>query len=368
MSATYVADTNTLYVERPAEEPLFDTQLEMESPARFKILDLPGLRKSAILLIFLGDDLAGEVLKHLNEDEVQAISRELATVNRVAPDVIESVVREFYEIHGSQSHVPGGGPEYAKRLLMKSLAPEKAKRMVERLNRSLEDIVGFDALGKISPQQLSKLLQNEHPQTVALVLAHLDSAMAAETLGAIPDNRRADLIMRLANLQTVSQDVVRRVAALMEQKLRNIVTVNQRSVGGIRSVADLCNRLDRDSMRKMLEEIETKDSKLAVSIRDLMITFEDVLSVDDVGVREVLKMVDRRKLALALKGSNPEIEARFYKNMSARAAEMLRDEMELMGAVKMKDVSEAQREIVAILRELDEKGVITLNGGDGYVG
>ncbi len=368
MSATYVSDTNTLFVERQPEAPTFDAPSDSDPAAAFKILDIAGVRKAAILLIFFGDDLAGEVLKHLTEDEVQAVSRELATVNRLTPDIVESVVREFYELHENQSQVPGGGPEYAKRLLMKSQSPDKAKRMVERLNRSLEDVVGFDALGKIGPQQLSKMLQNEHPQTVALVLAHLDSAMAAETLGAIPDHRRADLVMRLANLQTVSQDVIRRVAALMEQKLRNIVTVNQRSVGGIRSVAELCNRLDRDSMKKMLEEIETKDSKLAVSIRDLMITFEDILTVDDIGMREVLKMVDRRKLAMALKGSSPEIEGRFYKNMSARAAEMLRDEMELMGAVKMKDVSDAQREIVSILRELDEKGVITLNGGDGYVG
>lgn len=325
-----------------------------------------GPRKAAILCLALGDDVAAEVLKHLSEDEVQLVFKELATMQNVPPDIVENVVKEFHDLLIAQAYVASAGFEFAKRLLIKSLGPEYAKRMLDKITHSLETTVDFEALRKVNPQQLAKLLQSEHPQTIALVLAHLDASSAADTLGGMPEAQRSDVIMRMAHLQSISQDVIRRVLVVLDQKLKNVGDYSHK-VGGLRTAAELCNRLDREAARKALEEIELTDPDLALSIRNIMVTFDDLLLLDDLGIREILKYVDKKVIALALKGAVPEIQARFFSNMAARAVEMMREEMEYLGQVKMKDVSGAQREIVNVLRELDERGVISLSGEEAYV-
>jgi len=331
---------------------------------------LSGARKAAVLCLTLGDDLASEIFKHLEEDEVQAITRELATLTRVTSDTADDVLEEFHQLMIARSYIVSGGIDYAKRLLIKTFGAEAAKRLLDKITRSLESTAGFDALQKIDPQQLSKLFQHEHPQTIALVMAHLDASTAADTLRYLPEAQRSDVVMRMASLQAISQDVIRRVSVVLDQKLKSIGEDSRRSVGGIRSVAELCNRLDRDITSRMLEEIDGSNPDLALQIRNLMVTFDDLLLIDDVGIREILQRVDKRQLTLALKGTIPELQERFFSNMSGKAVEMMREEMEYMGQVKMKEVSAAQREIVDVLRDLDQQGIVSIGGSgedDAYV-
>lgn len=325
--------------------------------------ELQGPRKAAILCVALGDEAVSEIFKHLEESEVQLISKELVSLQRVSSDVTHEVLDEFHQSLLDRTYAVSGGLDHAKRLLVKVYGPDFAKRQLDKITRSLESTVGFEALQKVDPQQLSKLFHSEHPQTIALVLAHLDASTAADALQALPENQRADIALRMANLQPISRDVIRRVSMVLDEKLKSVGDYNRRAVGGAHSVAELCNRLERDAARKILEEIENTDPDLALAIRDQMVTFEDLLLVDDVGIREILQRVDKKALTLALKGTLPELQERIFSNMSARAVEMLKEELEYMGQVKLKDVSNAQREIVEVLRELDEKGVINLSGG-----
>lgn len=323
----------------------------------------PGPRKAALLIVSLGDDVASEVFKHLSEDEVQLISKELASLQHVSSDITDDVLEEFHQLLLAQSYVVSGTVEYAKRLLVKAYGPEVAKRLLDKVTRALESTAGFDALQKVDPAQLSKLFQNEHPQTIALVLAHLDASTAADTLQHLPEPQRVDIALRIANLQPISQDVIRRVSVVLDQKLKTLGDYNRQAVGGMRSVAELFNRLDREVARKMLEEIENTTPELALAIRNMMVTFDDLLLVDDVGIREVLQRVDRKMLAMALKGTIPEMQERFFSNMSTKASEMLKEEMDFLGQVKVKEVTTAQREIVEVLRDLEEQGVVNLTGG-----
>ena len=336
-----------------------------------RLQDLSGLKKAAILCLVLGDECASELFKYLEEDEVQLITREIASLTRVTSDTADDVLEEFHNLMLARSYVMSGGIDYAKRLLIKTFGPEVAKRLIDKITRSLESTVGFDALQKVDPQQLSKLFQNEHPQTIALVLAHLDASTAADTMRYIPEIQRPDIAMRMANLGAISQDVIRRISMVLDQKLKAFSSDSRQQVGGIRSVAELCNRLDRDVANKILEEVDSANPDLALQIRNLMVTFDDLLLVDDFGIREILQRVDKKVLALALKGTIPELQNRFFSNMSTKAAEMMKEEMEYMGQVKMKDVSSAQREIVDTMRELDQEGLISLSpnadDGDSYV-
>lgn len=327
---------------------------------------LAGARKAAVLCIALGDDAAGEVFKYLSEEEVQEVSKELALIQNVPPAITEKTIKEFYDLCRSEAYVTSAGLEFARRLLIKTFGPENAKRMLDKVSRSLEPSVGFESLRKVNSQQLSKLLQGEHPQTIALVLAHLDASSAADTLAALPEGERGEVIMRMASLQAISQDVMRRVVLVLDQKLKSVGEISH-EVGGVRTAAELCNRLDRDTARKALEEIELANPDLALAIRNLMVTFDDLLLIDDTGIREMIKYVDKKVLVLALKGAMGEIQTRFFSNMSSRAVELMREEMEYLGQVKMKEVSQAQREVVNVLRELDERGIISLAGDEAYI-
>jgi flagellar motor switch protein FliG len=324
-----------------------------------------GLRKAAILCLTLGEEAAAALFKQLDENEVHALTREIAILSNVKSNISEGVIEEFHQLMTARSYVSAGGVDYAKRLLMKSFGPDHAKRLTDKVLHAIEAPASFEALQKTDPQQLAKLFQSENEQTIAVVLAHLEPGTASSVLQHLPESQRADVVLRLAGLQTVSHDVVKRIAGLLNQKLSAIGGLSRTSVGGIRAVADICNHLDREAMRVMLERIEESNPDLSLEIRNLMVTFEDILLVDDVGVREILQRADKKALALALKGTLPELQDRFFTNMSARAVEMMKEEMEFMGQVKLKDVTAAQREIVEILRMLDEQGVISLGGGGG---
>lgn len=332
---------------------------------------MTGLRKAAIFCASMGDEAISEVFRYLDEDEVQRISREIASLKQVSSEEAAEVLREFDQLMTTRSYVISGGMDYAKKLITKAYGPDTARRLLDKITRSLESTVGFEALQRIDPQQLSKLFQSEHPQTIALVLAHLDAQIAAATLRCLPETQRADIVLRMASLQSISQDVIRQISIVLDHKLKSIRNDSRQEVGGLRPVAEICNRLERDVSQKMLEQIEAVNPDLALSIRNLMMTFDDLLLVDDNGIREILQRVDKKALALALKGTSEELQARFFGNMSSKAVEMMKEEMDFMGQVRVRDVTAAQREVVEVMRELDEQGVISVTGGeggeDGYV-
>ncbi len=326
---------------------------------------LTGMQKAAVLMVSLGDDTAANIFKYLEEDEIQTISREIAVTKHVQPEQAEEVMEEFHTMAQARSYISQGGIEYAKKLLIKSVGPEVARKIIDRLVKALESSAGFTSLERANPQQLSKFIQNEHPQTIALILAHLNASQAAELISSLPEALRSDVAMRMASLQEISPEVVRRISMILEQKLEALGTFATEAYGGVRAVAELFNRMDRTTGRTVLEKIETENPQLAASIRDLMFVFDDILLIDDTGIAEILKRADRKVLTIALKGTSEELQNQFFRNMSTRAVELIKEEMEFMGPVKLKDVEKAQHEIVEIVRQLEEEGVISIGGGGG---
>jgi flagellar motor switch protein FliG len=326
---------------------------------------LSGVQKAAVLMVTLGDDTAANIFKYLEEDEIQQISREIAITKHVQPETAEEVMEEFHTMAQARSYISQGGIEYAKKLLIKSVGPEVARKIIDRLVKALESSAGFTSLERANPQQLSKFIQNEHPQTIALILAHLNASQAAELISSLPEALRSDVAMRMASLQEISPEVVRRISMILEQKLEALGSFATEAYGGVRAVAELFNRMDRNTGRAVLEKIETENPQLAASIRDLMFVFDDILLIDDTGIAEILKRADRKVLTVAMKGTSEELQNQFFRNMSTRAVELMKEEMEFMGPVKLKDVEKSQHEIVEIVRQLEEEGVISIGGGGG---
>jgi len=324
-----------------------------------------GAQKAAVLMVSLGDEAAAAIFKYLEEDEIQEISKEIALTKHVTPEVADDVMEEFHTMTLAKTYITQGGIEFAKKLLIKSVGPELARKIIDRLTKALESSAGFTSLERANPQQLSKFIQSEHPQTIALILAHLNATQAGELIANLPEDLRAEVCMRMANLQEISPEVVRRISLILEQKLDSISSFATEAYGGVRAVAELFNRMDRNTGRTVLEKIEADNPQLAGSIRDLMFVFDDILLIDDIGVTEILKRADKKVLTVALKGTSDELRNQFFRNMSSRAVEMMKEEMDFMGPIKLRDVEKAQHEIVEIVRQLEEEGVITIGGGGG---
>ena len=330
---------------------------------------LSGARKAAILLLTLGDEAAAEMFKHLDEDEIERIAKEIAAVGSIAAEQGERVLEEFYQMDRAATFVTRGGVEYAKRLLQRSFGNEQALRILDRVVKSFKSTAGFASLEKTDPQQLSKFILAEHPQTIALILAHLKTTNAAQLVSLLPDQLRADVLTRMANLDEISPEVITRISAVIEQRLKTVGGPTREQHGGVRAVAELCNRLDRSVSQPLLEAIEGTAPDLAVSIRNLMFVFDDLRFVENNGLREIIQRADKNVLTIALKGASEDIRARFFENMSRRAADMLKDEMDVMGAVRLREVEKAQHEVVAIARKLEEEGLIVTGAaaGEAYV-
>jgi len=327
---------------------------------------ITGLKKAAILMVLLGDEASAKVFRYLQEDEVQEISREISRLGKIDTDVADAVLDDFHRMTMAQTFLARGGAEFAKKLLIKAFGAEQSKKLLDRLNISLQGtIVGFDSLQKADPAQLSRFIQNEQPQTIALVLAHLNSSQAAALLGSLPAQLRADVIMRMAHLEQISPDVINKITTILEQKLKSLGDFSRESYGGIRAVAELINRMETKSAASILERIEDDNPALALSIRNLMFVFDDVMLIDEAGMREIIQRVDKKTLTIALKGCSEDLKTQFFRNMSSRAVEMLKEDMDVLGPVKVRDVESAQQQIVSIVRKLDEDGIISLKGGGG---
>jgi len=279
------------------------------------------------------------------------------------------VLEEFHQTAVAAEHVARGDIEFAKRVLIKSFGPDTARRMIDRVMRAFQSNAGFASLERADPQQLSKFILGEHPQTIALILAHLQPANAAQLATLLPEELRVEVLTRMASLEDISPDVVSRISSVIELRLKALGGPSREQHGGVRAVAELFNRLERTVSTPVLEAIEEARPELAVSIRNLMFVFDDLLHVDDNGMREIIQRADKKGLTIALKGASDEIRQRFFTNMSKRAGEMLREEMEVLGAVRLRDVEKSQQEVVAIARKLEEEGLISTGAaaGEAYV-
>lgn len=331
---------------------------------------LPGVRKAAMLLILLGDKAGAEMVRQLSDDEVQMVTREVARLESISSEQAESLLEEFYQMNMAHDFVVRGGLDYAKKMLMAAFGPEVARRLIDRLSKSLGgDYANLEILQKIDPQQLAKFIHNEHPQTIALVLSHLGASQAAALLVSLPPELRSDVSLRMASLDQISPEIVNKIAAVIGQKLQAIGEFSRESYGGVRAVSDMFNRLDSGTSKEILEVIEQHNPNLVETIRHLMFVFEDLLLIDVNQLKEILARVDRKTLTYALKGTSDQLREHFFATMSARATEMLKEDIEALGPVRIKEVEAAQQQIISTIRQLESEGVVTLKGtvGEQYV-
>ena len=329
-----------------------------------------GLRKAAIAIVTLGDDVAAGVFRYLTEDEVQLVGREISKLNKVTPEQAENTLQEFHEMSMAQDYLMSGGIEYAKRVMNSAFGPDRARLIIDRVVKSLGDEVPtFDTLQKADPLQVAKFIEGESPQTIALVLSHLNSSSAAGMLLALRPDVRANVAMRMASLEQISPEIVSRIAGILDQKLSSLGQFSRESYGGVPAVAEMFNRLESNTGQDLLGQIEDADSEVGEAIRNLMFVFEDLLLIDSIGMREILSRVDKKTLTIALKGTSDGLREHFFGNMSERGADMLQEDMEALGPVKIRDVDGAQQQIIGIVRALESEGVISLKGavGEQYV-
>jgi len=329
-----------------------------------------GMRKAAVLCVLLGEDVSSTLFRSLWEDEIEALSKEISQLSNIPSGLTDAVLEEYHNLVLAKQYITTGGIEYTKKVLNKALGNEGSRRIIDKVTKSLESSVGFNALGRTDPQLLSRFIQNEHPQTIALIISHLEPFHGAELLTSLPEQIRPDIVMRMANLGEISPEIVKRISLLLSQKINTLGSMSGEASGGTRAVAELVNKMDRPAGRAILEKIENENAELAVAIRNLMLVFEDLMLVDGPGVREVLQRVDKKTLTVALKGTTEDLQAHVFKNMSQRAVEMMKEDMEALGPVRIRDVEKAQHEVVEVIQKLEEEGVVSVRGagaGDEYV-
>lgn len=329
-----------------------------------------GPRKAAILLVMLGEDAASQIYRHLPPSEVEQVTREIAGLSSVEPSTALAVLEEFERLVRAGDYLAQGGKEYANKLLVKAFGEEGAKELLHQVTVNAEMNAGkLDSLRKADPQQLAKFIEGEHPQTIALILAHLEAKQASALLMRLPEELRAEAIKRLAQLRQFSPEMAQRVSLVLHKRLESLGEQSRRAYAGLRGVADVMNRLDMSTAKTILEGIEKEDAKLALSIRNLMFTFEDFVTVPEAGIRELLGQMEKKTLAMALRGASEEVKSYIFKSMSSRAVEMLKEDMDVLGPVKSRDVQKAQLEAVSVARRLESEGKLTLTpeGDDEYV-
>jgi flagellar motor switch protein FliG len=320
-----------------------------------------GARKAAILLVILGEDAASAIYRHLPPAEVEQVTQNIAELTGVDAETSLAVLEEFERMVVAGDYLAQGGKEYANKLLVKAFGEEGARDLLHQLSLTAEMNAGqLDSLRKADPQQLAKFIEGEHPQTIALILAHLEAKQASTLLMRLPEELRAEAIKRLAQLRQFSPEMAQRVALVLHKRLEALGEQSRRAYAGLRGVAEMMNRLDLAVSKTILEGIEKEDPKLALSIRNLMFTFEDLLTVPETGIRELLGQMDKKTLATALRGASEELKNYIFKSMSSRAVEMLKEDMEVLGPVKARDIHKAQLEAVAVARKLEAEGKITL--------
>ena len=326
--------------------------------------DLSGVQKAAILLITLGPERSAGIFKHLKEEEIEELTLEIANTRTVGPDVKEAILEEFYGVCLAQQYIAEGGINYARELLEKSLGSEKAMDVIGRLTASLQ-VKPFEFVRKTDATQLINFIQDEHPQTIALILSYLAPGQAAQIISGLAPDRQADVARRIAVMDRTSPDVIKEVENVLEQKLASLVNQDYTIIGGVDSVVEILNSVDRGTEKHIMESLEIEEPELADEIRKKMFVFEDILLLDDRSIQRVLRDVDNNDLGIALKAANEQVQNAVFNNLSKRLATMIKEDMEFMGPVRMKDVEEAQQKIVNIIRKLEDSGEIVISRGGG---
>lgn len=325
---------------------------------------ISGVQKAAVLLIALGPEKSSQIFKHLKEDEIEELTLEIANTRSVTPQLKEDIISEFYEICLAQQYIAEGGIGYAKELLEKALGEQKALDVISKLTTSLQ-VKPFEFVRKADASQILNFIQDEHPQTIALILSYLSAQQAALVMSALPPDRQADVAKRVATMDRTSPDVIKEVERVLETKLSSLVNQDYTVIGGVDAIVEILNAVDRGTEKHIMETLEIEDPELADEIRKKMFVFEDILLLDDRAIQRVLRDVDNNDLAVALKGSTEQVQNAIFNNLSKRLAAMIKEDMEFMGPVRMKDVEEAQQKIVNIIRKLEDSAEIIISRGGG---
>jgi len=323
-----------------------------------------GRQKAAILLVSLGAEASAEVFKHLRQDEIDELTLEIAGIGHVTSERKQGVVEEFYETAVAQEYIAEGGLEYARVILDKALGAQRAEEVMARLSSSIQ-VSPFEFLRRTDASQILNVIANEHPQTVALILAYLPSDTAAQVVSALPDELQAEVAMRIALMDRTAPEVIREIERVLERKLSSVINQDFTSAGGLRSLVDLLNQVDRSTERTILEALDEQNPELADEVRRMMFLFEDIVTLDDRSIQQVLREVDAKELGIALKGTSHEVQDTIFRNMSERAAQIIREDLEFMGPVRVKQVEEAQQKVVGVIRRLEEAGqIVIVRGGE----
>jgi len=325
---------------------------------------LSGREKAAVLLIALGPELAAKIFRHLREDEIEQLTLEIANLQKISSEEQKRVIEEFHQMCLAQEYIAQGGIDYAKEILEKALGSQKAIDIINRLTASLQ-VRPFDFIRKTEPSQLINFIQNEHPQTIALIMAFLRPEQASQLLSTLPPEKQVDIAKRIATMDRTSPEIIKEVERVLEKQLASLVTQDYTAAGGIQTVVDILNTVDRGTEKNIIEALENQDPELAEEIKQRMFVFEDIVLLDNRSIQRVLREIDNKDLALALKGSSEEVKKIIFNNISKRLREMIQEDLEYMGPVRLKDVEEAQQKIVNIIRKLEETGEIIISRGGG---
>ena len=325
---------------------------------------LSGIQKAAVLLIALGPEKSATIFKHLKEEEIEELTLEIANTRSIIPSVKEQVIDEFYQVCLAQQYIAEGGIGYAKELLEKALGSEQAINVISKLTASLQ-VKPFEFIRKTDPSQLLNFIQDEHPQTIALILSYMAPSQAGAIISALPAERQPDVAKRVAMMDRTSPDVIKEVEKMLESRLASLVNQDYTIIGGVDQIVEILNSVDRGTEKHIMEILEIEEPELADDIRKKMFVFEDILLLDDRAIQRVLRDVDNNDLALALKGSNEQVQNAIFNNLSKRLATMIKEDMEFMGPVRMKDVEEAQQKIVNVIRKLEDSAEIVISRGGG---
>ena len=325
---------------------------------------MDGNTKEAILLACLGPTAASRVLSRMDDAEIERLTLDLSSLGTIDPETREAIIEEFHQMMIANRYVTQGGVDYAKTILESALGPERAVEILTRLQSSLQE-VPFEFLKRADPSQVITFIQDEHPQTIALILAHLQPDIAATVLSSLNPEMRTDVVLRIATMDRTPPEIVREVERVLERKMASVFSQGFTFAGGVKEVAEILNRIERATEKNIMAELEERDPELADEISRLMFTFDDLIYVDDGGIQKALREIDQKDLALALKHVDDEVKEKILKNMSTRARDMIAEEMEYMGPVRLRDVEEAQQKMVGVVRRLEEAGEIIIEGRGG---
>lgn len=324
--------------------------------------ELTGKQKAAILIAALGAEKSAQIFKFLKEEEIDELTLEIANLGKVPQEFRDNIIEEFYQLCKAQEYIIHGGIEYAREILEKALGHNKAAEIINRLSSSLQ-VSPFDFMKRTDASQVFSFLQGEHPQTISLILAHLQPEQAGMILSSLPQEMQSEVARRVAKMDRTSPEVIKDVERILERKLASVLGQDYASAGGVKSLVEMLNRVDRSTEKSILETLEEQDPELAEEVKRLMFVFEDIVGLDDRAIQQVLREVDTKDLALALKGASEEVKAKIFKNMSERASTMMREDMEFMGPVRLRNVEEAQQRVVNVIRRLEEAGEIVVSRG-----